>query len=247
MKPAALGLAALLLATPALAFDPAAMSESEREAFRAEVRAYLLENPEVLMEAISALEAKQAEAQIAEDANLILANAADIYDDGWSWVGGNPEGNITIVEFVDYRCGYCRKAHPDVQALVDGDDDIRYVIKEFPILGDQSVIASRFAIATLRVAGEDAYKKVHDGFYEDFRGDVTVDTLSAFAEDLGLDTDAILAAMDAPEVTKIIEENHLLAQRLKISGTPTFVLGDQMVRGYVPLDAMQSIVAEVRG
>lgn len=247
MKPAAYALAALLLATPAAAFDPAAMSDAEREAFRAEIRTYLIENPEVLMEAIAALEAKQAQAQVAEDSNLVLANAADLYNDGWSWVGGNPEGSITLVEFVDYRCGYCRKAFPEVQSLIEADGDIRYVIKEFPILGDQSVIASRFAIATLHVAGPDAYKKVHDGFYSGFRGDITLDTLRAFAEHLGLDAGAILAGMDAPEVTKIIEENHLLAQRMKISGTPTFVLGDQMVRGYVPLDAMQGIVSDVRG
>ncbi len=211
------------------------------------MRSYLLENPEVLMEAIAELEAKKAKAQVSEDANLVLANAADIYEDGYSWVGGNPDGNLTLVEFVDYRCGYCRKAHAEVLALLAADDDIRYVVKEFPILGEQSTLASRFALATLNVAGHEAYKQVHDGFYAGFRGDVTPETLLSFADSLGLDGAAIMAAMDAPEVSKIIDENHLLAQRLMISGTPTFVLGDQMLRGYVPLDALQQIVEEVRG
>ena len=104
-----------------------------------------------------------------------------------------------------------------------------------------------FAIAALQVAGPEAYAKVNAGFYERFRGDVTPETLSAFATDLGLDPAPILAKMDTPEVAKVIQDNHALAQRLQISGTPTFVMGDQMVRGYVPLNEMQAVVAEERG
>lgn len=246
MKLAPLAVMALL-ASPAAAFDVSAMSEAERTAFRAEIRAYLLENPEVLSEAIEVLQTRQADAAAQGDLDLVKANAEDLFKDGYSFVGGNPEGSLTIVEFIDYRCSYCRKAHAEVQELVASDGDIRYIVKEFPILGDQSVIASRFAIATLRVAGEDAYQKVNAGFYESFRGDVTEETLIAFATELGLDSAAIMAQMDAPEVTKVIEDNHLLAQRMQISGTPTFVMGEQMLRGYAPLDAMREIVAEERG
>ncbi len=235
------------LASPAAAFDVSAMSDTERATFRAEIRAYLLENPEVLSEAIDVLQKRQAEAAAKGDLELVKANADDIFKDGYSFVGGNPEGSLTVVEFIDYRCGYCRKAHAEVQELVASDGDIRYVVKEFPILGDQSVIASRFAIATLQVAGDEAYEKVNAGFYESFRGDVTKETLIAFATDLGLDSEAIVARMDAPEVTKVIEENHLLAQRMQISGTPTFVMGGQMLRGYAPLDTMRAIVKEERG
>ncbi|MBC7141234.1 MAG: DsbA family protein [Rhodobacteraceae bacterium] len=236
-----------LLASPAAAFDVSAMSEAERTAFRAEIRAYLLENPEVLSEAIEVLQSRQAEAAAQGDLDLVKANAGDLFEDGYSFVGGNPDGSLTIVEFIDYRCGYCRKAHADVKELVSSDGDIRYIVKEFPILGDQSVIASRFAIATLHVAGKEAYEKVNAGFYESFRGDVTEETLIAFATELGLDSAAIMARMDAPEVTRVIEDNHLLAQRMQISGTPTFVMGEQMLRGYAPLDTMREIVAEERG
>lgn len=236
-----------LLASPAAAFDVSAMSEAERTAFRAEIRAYLLENPEVLSEAIAVLQTRQAEAAAQDDLDLVKANADDLFEDGYSFVGGNPEGSLTVVEFIDYRCSYCRKAHAEVQELVGSDGDIRYIVKEFPILGDQSVIASRFAIATLRVAGKDAYQKVNAGFYESFRGDVTEETLIAFATELGLDSAAIMAQTDAPEVTKVIEANRLLAQRMQISGTPTFVMGGQMLRGYAPLDTMRAIVAEERG
>jgi protein-disulfide isomerase len=246
MKLATFALVAAL-ATPAAAFDISSMSEAEREAFRAEVRAYLLDNPEVLSEAIEVLQQRQADEAASQDLNLVKANQKDLFEDGYSFVGGNPEGDVTVVEFIDYRCSYCRKAHTEVGQLIESDGNIRYVVKEFPILGDQSVIAARFAIATLQVVGSEAYEKVNAGFYEGFRGDVSVETLTAFAGDLGIEADPIIAQMDAPEVTKVIEENHLLAQRMRISGTPTFVMGRQMLRGYAPLDTMQAIVAEERG
>lgn len=248
MKLAPLALAAFTaLALPAAATDLGALSEAERTAFRAEVRAYLLENPEVLMEAIAALEARQAEQQAQGDAALLAANAADLYDDAKSWVGGNPDGSVTIVEFADYRCGYCRKAHPEVMDLLGADGDIRYIVKEFPILGEQSVLASRFAISVLNQAGPEAYRAVHDQLYTGFRGDVTPETLDRLATDLGLDAAAILEGMTAPEVEAVIAANHALAQRLQISGTPTFVIGDQMVRGYVPLETLAAIVSDERG
>lgn len=246
LRPAAV-LIALALATPAAAFDPSAMSEDEQAAFGEAVRAYLLEHPEVLMEAIGVLEDRQAAAQAEGDVALILANSADIFEDPASFVGGNPEGDVTVVEFIDYRCGYCRKAHKDVAELISTDGNIRYVVKEFPILGQDSIVAARFAIATLHVAGPEAYARVNAGFYESFRGEVSPQTLASFAKGLGLDAEAIFKHMDTPEVTKIIEDNHRLAERLQISGTPTFVMGDQMLRGYVPLGTMRELVAQVRG
>jgi protein-disulfide isomerase len=234
------------LATPAFGFDISTMSEAEREAFRAEVRSYLLDNPEVLAEAFEVLQNRQAEAEAEGDLVLVTANADDLFQDGFSFVGGNPDGDLTVVEFIDYRCGYCKKAHSQVSELVSTDGNIRYVVKEFPILGEESVRASRFAIAALQVAGPEAYEKVNAGFFESFRGDITPETLTAFAASLGLDGAAIIAGMDSPSVTKVIEENHLLAQRMKISGTPTFVFGNQMLRGYAPIDHMKQLAAAAR-
>ncbi len=250
MKAAVLAPAALiaaLITVPAAAFDLTAMTDAEREAFGTEVRAYLLAHPEVLIEVSQELDKLQAQKQAEGDVALVEANAADIFEDGASFVGGNPDGDLTVVEFIDYKCGYCRKAHAEVAELVRSDGNIRYIVKEFPILGEQSMVASRFAIATLRIAGPEAYEKVNAGFYESFRGDVTEETLRAFATDLGLDPAPILAEMAAPEVTEIIKANHLLAERMQISGTPTFVVGKQMVRGYVPLDGMRSVVKDARG
>ncbi|SFB81700.1 DsbA family protein [Tropicimonas isoalkanivorans] len=233
------------VALPAAALDMTNLTDSEREAFRAEVRTYLLENPEVLMEAISVLEQRNQEAQADNDVALVQANAADLFDVETDWVGGNPEGDVTIVEFVDYRCGYCRKAYPEVNQLIEDDGEIRLILKEFPILGEQSVLSTRVALATRNAFGDDAYGRMHDALIT-LRGEVNDESIRSLAADLDLDGDKILAGMSAPEVDAVIAENHALAQRLQISGTPTFVVGDQLLRGYLPYDGMKHVVEQVR-
>ena len=234
---------ALVLAT---ALPVAAeMTAEERAAFRAEVRAYLLENPEVLLEAMNELEMREQVAAAERDKQMLAEQSEAIFNDPASWVGGNPEGDITVVEFIDYRCGYCRKAWQEVDALVEQDGNIRFVLKEFPILGEQSVLSSRFAIAVLQLHGGEAYKTAHDALLS-MRADASPEALARVAEEMGLDPQPILDRMNADEVTKVIEDNHRLAQTMEISGTPTFVVGGTMVRGYVPLEAMQQIVAEQR-
>lgn len=237
-------IAASFLAFPAAA-DIAEMTDEERAIFRDEVRAYLMERPEVLMEAIGVLEQRQAQAQVAADEDLVAAHAEALFNDGVSWVGGNPDGDITLVEFMDYKCGYCRRAHPEIGDLLNADGNIRYIIKEFPILGEQSVLASRFAIATRNVAGAEAYEKVHDELMS-LRADMTEPVLESLAGDLGLDAGAIMAAMNAPEVDAEIGANRMLAQAMGISGTPTFIVEDKMLRGYLPLDQMMLVVENVR-
>lgn len=243
---AAPALVALSFATsPAQALDLSAMSAEERAAFGEQVREYLLENPDVIVEAINILEQRQAEVEAQADLDLVAAHADELFNDGYSWVGGNPEGDITLVEFMDYRCGYCRRAVPEVAKLLEADGDIRLVIKEFPILGEASVLSSRFAVATKHVAGDEAYKQVHDALIE-FSGDVSEVTLRRIADGLSLDTDAILDAMDSDKVTSELAQTRELAQRLQISGTPTFVLESEMLRGYLPADQLKLIAEDVR-
>lgn len=237
--------ATTLLAGPASAFDVTAMTEAEKEAFRAEVRAYLLDNPEVLMEAINVLETRDQMAAIEEDKRLLAEYHEQIFNAPSDWVGGNPDGDITVVEFIDYRCGYCRKAWQEVDQLIEEDGNIRFVMKEYPILGEGSVLSSRFAISVLQLHGGDAYKKAHDALLS-MRADATPETLRRLASELGHDGDALLVHMEKPEVTAVIEANHALAQTLQVSGTPTFVIDGTFVRGYVPLDGMQQIVAQQR-
>jgi len=237
--------ATLSLTAPALAIDLEDLTAAERDAFRAEVRAYLMDNPEVLMEAIAVLEQRQQDAEAEAAMMAVAANAELIYNSQFDWVGGNPDGDIVIVEFMDYRCGYCRRASPEIDDLLEIDGNIRLIVKEFPILGDQSVLASRFAIATRIALGDAAYHAVHDALMT-MRGDVTQPALALLAQENGLDPEPILAAMDDPIVDTTIDTNRMLAQRLGISGTPSFVFDDQLVRGYVPLDGMLEIVAALR-
>ena len=247
MKNALFGALAMVmaLAMPAQALDLRNMTETERQMLRAEIRAYLLENPQVIMEAVAVLEQRNAKAQAEDDKTRVAANAEALFEAETAWVGGNPAGDVTLVEFMDYRCGYCRRAAPDVNALVEGDGNIRFILMEFPILGEQSVLSSRFAIATRQVAGDAAYKSVHDALLA-FDGDVNKTALKRLGDALGLDTPAIMAAMDSPQVSRTIAEARELAQRLGLTGTPSFVLGDQILRGYMPRAAMEELVTEIR-
>ena len=245
-KLASSALALTLAAAPALAFDIDKLSDADREVFRAEVRAYLLENPEVIMEAVAVLEERNASAQATADFDLVTANADRLFDDGYSYVGGNLDGDITIVEFVDYRCGYCRKAHDEVAELVKGDGNIRFIVKEYPILGEASDLSSRFAISVKQKFGDEAYKLAATTLIK-MRGDVTEKSLRKLAKALDFDADMILDHMDAPEVENEIASTRALARDLSITGTPSFVFHDEMVRGYVPLKGMQAIVKDKRG
>jgi len=238
-------LLALGLALPAHALDLSTLSEADRAILRDEIRAYLLENPEVIMEAVAVLEERQAAGQAETDVALVRANSGALFDAPDDWTGGNPQGDITLVEFMDYRCGYCRRAVAEVEGLLDADGNIRLILKEFPILGPESVAASRFAIATKQVAGDAAYKSVHDALMS-YTGAMNVAGFTRLADALGLDANAITAAMDSDAVTEVIAANHALAQRLRINGTPAFVMEDRMLRGYLPQEHMQQIAEDIR-
>lgn len=240
----ALGLG-LALAAPAGALDLGHMTPSQKAAFDAEVRSYLVAHPEVLVEAINALHSQQAQAQAQSDSGMVKANAAALFKDANSWVGGNPDGNVTLVEFMDYRCTYCRHAYSEVNDLVKTDGHIRFIVKELPILGPQSVLSARYAIAVLQAKGAAAYAKVHDALMT-FRGEITPTSLAVLSKKFGLDVKDIFARMNSAAVTKIIDDNRALAQRLQIQGTPTFVLSDQMLRGYVPEAQMKKMVDQIR-
>lgn len=222
-----------------------AMSESERAAFGAEVRAYLLENPEILVEMLALLEERQQAGAAADEGALIAQNAEAIFEDGYSYVGGNPEGSVTVVEFSDYQCGFCRRAHPEVQELVSSDGDIRLIVKEMPILGPGSELAARAAVAALIEAGPEAYARLNDALMS-IEGPVTEASLDAALRKASLDPAAIRPHLQDDEVSRRLAETQALADALQISGTPTFVFGDRMLRGYVPIDAMRELVAELR-
>lgn len=242
---ALLGATALSVPARAAEFDFKTMSAQQKADFGAAVRSYLMEHPEVLVEAINKLQAQQAQQQANSDVAMVKANAKALFDDPGSWVGGNPNGDVTLVEFMDYRCGYCRKAFPEVLKLLKTDGNIRYIVKEFPILSEQSVIGARYALAVRQVAGDEAYHKAHDLLME-LNGPINDAALKMLSAKIGVDFAKVEPAMASASVEKIIKDNRDLANRLKINGTPTFVLNDQMLRGYVPYDQLTQLVKEAR-
>ena len=238
--------AALVAATalPAAAFDPANMTDAEKAAFGDAVRDYIMANPGVLIEAVNSMEAQRLADEAKNDRVLVQTHNDAIFNDGHSWIGGNPQGDLTMVEFIDYRCGYCRKVAPEVDEVVAKDGNIRLILKEFPILGQESELASRYAISVKQTAGADAYKDAHDRLYA-MRGNVTLESLGALAKDQGLDADAVIQRMNSEEVTAEIRANRQLAETMQIMGTPTFVIGPELLRG-IPSTGLGAAVEQIR-
>jgi protein-disulfide isomerase len=221
------------------------MTEAERAVFRSEVRAYLLDNPEVIMEAINLLR-QQEEAKAAEsDRNLVVENSEALYSDDHSWVGGNPEGPITLVEFLDYQCGYCKAAHADIARLVAENPDLRLIVKELPILGPVSDYAARHALAVLGNDGPATYRRFADAMMT-FEGRLSERAVDSLAEKAGADVPAMKAAAQGDRVAQSLEANLALAEALRISGTPTFVLGGEMLRGALPYADLKDLVDQTR-
>ncbi len=242
LKRAVLAAAIAALAAPAV---HAQMKPEERGVLRSEIRAYLLEHPEVLMEALQVLEARRKEAAETAALSMISDNADEIYNDGYSFVGGNPDGDITMVEFLDYNCGYCKKSHTEVKTLLELDGEIRFVVKEFPILGPTSRTAAQAAMASLRQDGGLNYARFSDALMSN-RGTLTDEQIWELAAQSGLDVDKLRADAESPEIQAELQQTYELARKLQINGTPAFVIGDKMVRGYLPLEDMMQTVAEAR-
>lgn len=242
--------AALACTTTANAEDAAPQQASpftadQVEALHGEIRAYLLSHPEIVMEMVKILDEKQKSTAAVDDKALVTANAQAIFDDGFSWVGGNPDGKLTVVEFLDYQCGFCRKAQPEITELLERNDDVRLVVKEMPILGPGSDLAARAAVATLVAEGPEAYGRLHQELMTT-KGQITDASLDRAFAKAGVDADKARAAMDDPEVSRRLDATHALAETLGISGTPTFVVADTMVRGYIPLARMEGLLEERR-
>jgi len=206
------------------------------------IRQYLMENPEVLRDAFQALERKEALAK-AQGAKAAISNmAGDIFRADGDLVVGNPKGDVTMVEFFDYNCGYCKRSLPDVLKLVETDKNLKIVIKEFPILGAGSMVASKAAIAS-RVQGK--YWPFHLAMLKK-RGSVNEAAVFQIAAKVGLDIKKLKTDMESPEVIAIIQRNHTIARNLDINGTPAFVIADNIFPGAVGYDQLAKEVKKVR-
>ena len=228
-----------------IAFDLNNMTNEDRETFQKEIRRYILENPDIIFEAADLVRKREAALEIQEDKDLIKSNFNEIFYDNYSYVGGNPDGDISLVEFVDYKCGYCRKASEIVREFLKTDRNIRFVVKEFPILGEPSLISSKFAIAVKNIGGPEDYKFVHDILLT-LTADPSEAYLRRIAKELQLDPEELFTAMESEPVLQEISQTSELAKKLQISGTPTFILGEQVLRGFVPLDVLLQVAEAVR-
>jgi protein-disulfide isomerase len=205
------------------------------------VREYLLREPEVIYEALQELQRRQTEAAAARQREAIAANQSELLEASHTPVGGNPDGDVTLVEFFDYRCAYCRRVVSSMRALLDEDRNLRVVFKDLPVLGPDSVRAARAALASQR---QDGYVPFH--FVLMAADDLSMEGIRAAAESVGLDADRLEADMASPEVMAAIEANYALANELGIEGTPAFVIGDQLIPGAVDKARLEQLIREAR-
>ena len=235
---------ACLAGGPVLAADGNNVSKPDTKAVEKIIRDYLLKNPKMIVDAIEAHRRNLAAQEEQAVRNTIRARSKDLRHDPDSVVGGNLSGDVTVVEFFDYRCGVCKRVHPIVKQLIKRDGKIRLVYKEWPILGPQSVFASRAAIAS-RKQGDDKYLDFHNRMMT-ARQNLTTDAVLKLATSSGLDSKQLKRDMRAPEIDKIIQRNYDLAQSLKLNGTPSFLIGDTLLRGARDADTMLNLVRAAR-
>ena len=208
------------------------------------IRDYLIANPEVIRDAIDALQMKQDEADRLAQAAIIDSNRDLLFSSGRQVVMGNPDGDVTLVEFFDYNCGYCRRAQADMQQLMADDPNLRVVLKEFPVLGEGSVEASQVSIAVRIVAPEKA-GELHDALLAQ-SGQVDAEVALAVAESLGIDRAKLTETMQSDEVRDTIAEAYALAQQLQLTGTPSYVTASEVAIGAIGYDALKEKIATAR-
>ena len=236
----ACALAAIL---PVPAGAAADFTPTQREAVEGIVRDYLMQNPDLLIEALRGAEDKLNREADAKAEKVLAEQRNKIFADPDTPVGGNPQGDVTIVEFFDYRCPYCKQVLPALQKLLKEDGKLRFVYKELPVLGPQSVAAAQAALAAQR---QGKYEAFHSSMMA-VKGQITEDTVYKVAGSVGLDVDRLKQDMAAPEIEKALKANLALANALNIHGTPGFIIGNHIVPGALDLDTLKTMVADARG
>jgi len=234
---AILGVRALpdrMAAAPELTGDKAALGRA--------IRDYLMANPEVLVEAMQELERKQDSQQSSQAQKAIQENRSALLSDPETPIAGNPDGDVTIVEFSDYQCPYCKRAHSAVKSVLASDSKVKLVFKDLPILGEPSRIA---AFAALAARAQNKHLAFHDALMES-NGKLDRDRIMEIAGSVGLDVAKLQKDMDDPKLKEIIERNMALASALGVRGTPAFVIGNQFVPGAIDADTLKRLISDVR-
>jgi protein-disulfide isomerase len=230
-------------AAPAAAADSAAkqtFSTDQQQAIEVLIKNYIAAHPEIVQEAMDALDKRQKEADAEKARTTIKDNNATLFNSAHQVVLGNPQGNVTMVEFFDYNCAFCKRALPDMMTLLSANPNLRFVLKEFPVLGDGSVEAAHVAVAARM---QDPTGKKYIEFHQKLlggRGAADKARALAVAKEVGFDMGRIEKDMDSAEVKTTIDEDMKLADALGVSGTPTYVVGDEVVVGAVGLDELKT-------
>lgn len=227
--------------TVAAASTTGTVARAEVEAI---IRDYLLKNPEVLLEAQEALEAKQQEEQRLAHLGVIKDAQAEIFNSAFDGVVGNPEGKVTIVEFYDYNCGYCKRAVDDMWAVTKADPDVRFVLKEFPILGPDSQKASVVSMAFHKMMPE-KYGEFHNALLSG-QGRATEAGAIKIAVSLGADEAKLREAMKDPSIMEAFSQTYELANKLAITGTPSYVVGNEVIFGALGKEVLAQKIAEAK-
>ena len=222
--------------------NAAEFTNAQRQEMGSIIKDYLLSHPEILQDVSKLLEEKQKQVEGNARKDSIVKNADKIFHNTSDFVAGNPKGDVTIVEFFDYNCPWCKKSFPGVMSLIETDKKVRLVLKEFPILGPDSEYASQAAIAA---GGQGKYLEMHKAMYQ-HQGHMTKEAVDEVAVSLGLDMAKLKKAMEETATMEVINKNRDLGQTLSISGTPAFVIGDILVPGYLPADELATAIQEVR-
>lgn len=221
--------------------EPAAPRVTEADV-RGIVQAFLAEKPDLVIDAIRTYQAREEKREADQRNAAIAALWDDLGGVESDPVVGNPQGDVTIVEFFDYRCGYCKRMVPVMESLLEDDRNVRVVLKEFPILGPESMIASRVALAS---RFQDRYAEVHDALMR-HRGQLDTETIYRIVEEMGIDMERLRADMEHPEVEATLRRNMELADALDIRGTPAFVTRGEIVPGAVSASALKDMLARAR-
>ena len=232
------GLATLALSVPFAAFAQDLTEDRIKELVYEAIR----ENPEIVMEAVAILQKRDEAAQIASVASVLTNQRELLENDPNAPVLGNPDGDVTIVEFFDYNCPYCKNAAPEVKAMIAADRNIRLVYREWPILGEGSVFASRAALAA---RNQGKYAEFHWAMME-LKGRAEEASVMRVAMKIGLDIEQLREDMNSPEVDEHITVSKNLTQALGFSGTPSFVIGEALIPGFVEKQELERFVAEAR-
>jgi protein-disulfide isomerase len=222
----------------------AANAQQSKEDIEKIVREYILKNPEIIQEAIVELRKKQELAENSVRMKAIEANKQQIFESKRDIVLGNPKGNVTLVEFYDYNCGFCKRAVNDVAALLKSDPNLRVVLKQLPILSEGSVEAARVGVA-VRMQNPSKYWAFHTALMS-AKGEANGVQALAAAQKAGLDIERIKKDISNPEVDATLHGVQELAKALAISGTPSYVLGDQLIPGALPYERLTVAIAQVR-